>query len=101
AIKVIQNEESHIIRTMVIQGISESLKDNSPVFEALCLQVQQDPFMREYDWEENPRQAALEILVQQYSDHPKTQELLKDRTENDNDKQLRDWARKQMMKDER
>jgi len=55
-----------------------------------------DPFEREYKWQDNPRQIALNVLVQQYPDHPKTLELLRDRAQNDNDEQLREWATKQL-----
>lgn len=46
----------------------------------------------------SPRQTALNVLVQRYPDHPKTRELLRDRAQNDNDEQLRDWATKQLEK---
>jgi hypothetical protein len=57
-----------------------------------------DPFEREYDWQDNPRQVALKVLVQQYPDHPKILELLRDRAQNDNDEQLREWATEQLAK---
>jgi hypothetical protein len=41
-------------------------------------------------------QIALNLLVQQYPDHPKTLELLRDRAQNDNDEQLREWATEQL-----
>ncbi|WP_165390097.1 hypothetical protein [Leptolyngbya iicbica] len=34
--------------------------------------------------------------MQQYPDHPKTLELLRDRAQNDNDEQFRDWATEQL-----
>jgi hypothetical protein len=46
----------------------------------------------------NPRQIALNVLQQQYPNHPKTLELLQDRAHNDNDEQLRKWAAKQLEK---
>jgi hypothetical protein len=55
----------------------------------------QDPFQREKEYQQNPRQIALKGLVQQYPEHPKTQELLLDRAQNDSDEQLRTWAQKQ------
>jgi hypothetical protein len=62
----------------------------------LFCRVLNDPFKREYDWQDNPRQIALNVLVQQYPDHPKTLELLRDRAQNDNDEQLREWAAEQL-----
>ncbi|MEB3213426.1 MAG: hypothetical protein VKL39_18910 [Leptolyngbyaceae bacterium] len=43
-------------------------------------------------------QVALNVLVQQYPDHPRTRELFQDRAQNDNDKKLRDWAAQQLAK---
>ena len=56
----------------------------------------QDPFKREYDWQDNPRQIALNVLVQQYPTYHKTTELLCDRSQNDSDEKLRDWATQQL-----
>jgi hypothetical protein len=60
-----------------------------------CDRTLQDPFQREKEYQQNPRQIALKVLVQQYPEHPKTQELLLDRAQNDSDEQLRTWAQKQ------
>jgi hypothetical protein len=46
--------------------------------------------------EDNPRQAALEALLNQNSTHPKTIALLHDRVLNDPDEQLREWAQQQL-----
>jgi hypothetical protein len=51
-----------------------------------------------HDFQTNPRQNSLEILLKYYPDHPKTLELLRDRAQNDNDEQLREWATKQLEK---
>jgi len=48
--------------------------------------------------QDNPRQTALEAIVEQYPDHPQTLPLLQDRAENDPDEQLREWAKKKLQR---
>ncbi|MHC5615319.1 MAG: hypothetical protein ACYTXA_31210 [Nostoc sp.] len=44
----------------------------------------------------NPRQTALEIIIKQFPQHPQTLTLLRDRTENDPDQQVREFAQKKL-----
>ncbi|NES17564.1 MAG: hypothetical protein F6K41_01080, partial [Symploca sp. SIO3E6] len=55
-----------------------------------------DPFERQAIFEENPRKIALEIILEQYPNHPQTLSLLQDRAENDSDEQLREWGKKNL-----
>ena len=64
-----------------------------------------DPFLREHDWQENPRQTALEVLlcwIEQPSgaeeSAPRAErvmEFLCDRADNDPDEKLRQFAQEQ------
>jgi hypothetical protein len=45
-----------------------------------------------------PGQTALEIMLKQYPDRPKTLEILRDRFANDPDEQVRKFAQKQLAK---
>ncbi|MEL6402530.1 MAG: hypothetical protein AAFR26_26150 [Cyanobacteria bacterium J06626_4] len=81
-----------------MQKLSKSWKDDLTLFELWCGITLNDPFERENDWQDNPRQIALNVPVQQYPDHAKTLELLRDRAQNDSDEQLRDWAAEQLSK---
>ncbi|MDE5114166.1 MAG: hypothetical protein O4803_07805, partial [Trichodesmium sp. St15_bin1_1] len=56
-----------------------------------------DPFQYEDEFETNPRQTALELIVEQYPDHPQTLPLLQDRAENDPDEQLQEWAKNKLL----
>ena len=47
-------------------------------------------------WQTNPRQIALEIIIKQFPQHPQTLPLLRDRTENDPDEQVREFAQKKL-----
>ncbi|MFK8186104.1 MAG: HEAT repeat domain-containing protein [Phormidesmis sp.] len=76
----------------------QSQNNKLELLDFWCARSLQDPFEREDDWQENPRQIALTALVQQYPTHPKTTELLQDRSQNDNDEKLRDWATQQLTR---
>lgn len=68
------------------------------MFEFLCDRAVHDPFQRKYDWETNPRQVALQAIIQQYPEHPHTLQLLCDRAENDPDEKVREFAKKKLRK---
>ena len=97
-----QTDDDSDVRQAAIQALAQGWKDDLTLFELWCDRVLKDPYERdEYDellGRKNPRQIALNVLVQQYPDHPKILELLQDRTQNDNDKQLREWAAEQLAK---
>ena len=93
-----QSDKPYDVRQAAVQALATGFKDDPTLFEFWCDRILSDPFEREYDWQDNPRQIALNVLVQQYPDHPKTLELLGDRAQNDNDEQLRQWAAKQLEK---
>jgi hypothetical protein len=64
----------------------------------LCDIAINHPFERQSKFQANPRQTALKIMVKQYSDRPKTLEILRDRFANDPDKKLRKFAQQQLAK---
>ncbi len=93
-----QSDNNYYVRITAIQELAKSWKDDQNLFEFWCCRILKDPFKRGYNWQDNPRQTALNVLVQQYPHHPKTLELLRDRAQNDNDEQLREWATEQLEK---
>jgi len=66
------------------------------MFEFLCDRAVNDPFKRKGDWQTNPRQIALEAIIEQYPEHPQTLPLLQDRAENDPDEKVREFAREKL-----
>jgi hypothetical protein len=62
----------------------------------LCDIAINDPFERHSDFQDHPRKAALEIMVKQYPDRPKTLEILRDRFANDPDEQVRQFAHEKL-----
>lgn len=59
-----------------------------------------DPFIRDEGskYTTNPRQTALEAIVEYFPNHPKTKDLLIDRANNDRDKQVREFAQRASLK---
>lgn len=76
--------------------IADNYRDDPEVFDILCEVAQTDAFTRQFDWEDNPRQPALEALVKYYPDRPQVIEIVCDRAINDCDTQLREWAQQQL-----
>jgi len=64
----------------------------------LCDIAINHPFERQSKFQDNPRQTALKIMVKQYSDRPKTLEIIRDRFANDPDEKVRNFAQKQLAK---
>jgi hypothetical protein len=66
------------------------------VFEFLCNIAINDPFERQLILEDNPRQIALEAIIEQYPHYPQTLSLLRDRAKNYPDEQVREFAQKKL-----
>ena len=68
------------------------------MFEFLCDRAVNDPFKGEEYWQDNPRQIALEAIIQYYPDHPQTLALLRERAMRDQDEKVREFAKKELRK---
>jgi hypothetical protein len=75
-----QTDDHWDARYAAVQELAQGWKDEPWMFELLCNCAINDPFVREDDWQGNPRQIALEVIIKQYPDHPQTLPLLHDRT---------------------
>jgi hypothetical protein len=84
------------VRFTAVQELAKGWKDEPGMFELLCDRALNDPFERKEDWENNPRQIALEAIIEQYRNHPQTLPLLQDRAENDPDEKVREFAREKL-----
>jgi predicted NACHT family NTPase len=93
--RALQDEHSSVRETAVAAIIHYGQKD-SELFEFLENITLNDPFEREDDWEVNPRQTALEALLENFSDTPKTLEILNQVALNDSDEELREFAQKKL-----
>ncbi|MFG6097783.1 HEAT repeat domain-containing protein [Leptothoe sp. ISB3NOV94-8A] len=94
-----QHDDDNDVRRSAVQELARGWKDDLNLFDFWCHITLNDPFEGESSmFVENPRQIALQVLVRQYSQHPKTLELLNHRAANDTDKTFRDWAQKQLTR---
>ncbi|MGG6269086.1 NACHT domain-containing protein [Leptolyngbya sp. AN03gr2] len=89
------NENSDTINTL-IKAIAQGWANQPSTHDFLSSIVVNHSFKRENKHQKNPRQTALEALFNYYPAHPKTVELLHDRSINDSDALLREWARHQL-----
>jgi hypothetical protein len=96
-----QSDDNSDVRRAAVQEIARGWKDESGIFELLCDVAINDPFDRENEWQENPRQAALTATIELYPDRPQTLELVRDRAQHDADYFFREFAQKELAKLER
>ncbi len=89
------------MRREAVRQIATGWKDKPGIFELLHDTALNDSFQREYKYQDNPRQIALEEIIEQYPDHPQTLPLLQDRAANDPDEQLQEWAKKKLQRSHR
>ncbi|MGB7442548.1 MAG: hypothetical protein WA919_15900, partial [Coleofasciculaceae cyanobacterium] len=84
------------VRSAAVLAIARGWKGEPWLFELLHHVALNDPFEREKEGEINPRQTALDIIIEQYPDHPQTLPLLQDRAENDPDEKVREFAQENL-----
>ncbi|MEQ9000641.1 MAG: HEAT repeat domain-containing protein [Coleofasciculus sp. B1-GNL1-01] len=91
-----QSDDNKYVRYAAVQELAQGWKNEPWLFELLRDRVLNDPFLREENGQDNPRQLAIEILIKQYPNHPQTLPLLRDRSENDPDEQVREFAQNKL-----
>jgi len=87
-----QSDDNWDVRRAAVEELAQGWKDEPGIFEWLGDIALNHPFERKSKFQENPRQTALEIMVNQYPDRPKTLEILRDRFANDLDEEVRNFA---------
>jgi predicted NACHT family NTPase len=92
------NDQNVNVRRAAVQEIAKGWKDDTQTFGFLCDRAIHDTFKRYYDWQINPRQTALEAILQHYSDRPQTLELLKTVSNNDPDEKLKEFAKEELAR---
>ncbi|MCY7391408.1 MAG: hypothetical protein LH647_07895, partial [Leptolyngbyaceae cyanobacterium CAN_BIN12] len=83
-----------------VQALAQGWKDLPEMVEFLSDRALHDTYARGTgelsEYETNPRQTALEALVNHYPVHPQTRELLSDCAQNDPDEIVREFATQQL-----
>ncbi|AFZ20782.1 HEAT repeat-containing protein [Allocoleopsis franciscana PCC 7113] len=93
-----KNDPDWRVRSFLVRELARGWKNEPWMFEFLCNCALNDSFERKENWENNPRQVALDAIIKQYPDHPQTLPLLQDRAENDPDEKVREFANKKLAK---
>jgi len=96
-----QSDDDKYGRYAAVQELARRWKNDPELFELLCNVAINDPFDRENEWQENPRQTALAAMIKLYPDRPQTLELVRDRAQNDSDEKLRRFAQRKLAQLER
>jgi hypothetical protein len=91
-----QSDNNWAVRRAAVQELARGWRNESGIFELLGDVAIHDPFDREEDWQDNPRQAALAATIELYPDRPETLELVRDRAQNDRDQKLREFAQEKL-----
>ncbi|NES65214.1 MAG: HEAT repeat domain-containing protein, partial [Okeania sp. SIO2D1] len=91
------SDDNFIVRREALRQIATGWKNESGILELFYHVALNDSFQRESKYQDNPRQTALEEIVEHYPEHPQTLPLLQDRAENDTDEQLREWAKEKLQ----
>ncbi|MEG4068745.1 HEAT repeat domain-containing protein [Microcoleus sp. Pol11C2] len=91
-----QSDDNLDVRFSAVQELAHGWKDEPGIFEWLGDIAINHPFERKSNFQYNPRRRALEIMVKQYSDRPKTLEILRHRFAKDPDEQVRQFAQKKL-----
>ena len=97
-----QVDDDNYVRSTAVQELARGWHDRPEIFDLLMKCAVNDPFVRSESligkYETNPRQTALEAIVEHFPHHPKTKDLLIDRMNNDPDKQVREFAQQALEK---
>jgi len=91
-----QSDDDANVRRAAVQELARGWRNESGIFELLGDVAIHDPFDREDEWQDNPRQAALAATIELYADRPETLELVRDRAQNDRDQKLREFAQEKL-----
>ncbi|OCQ95410.1 hypothetical protein BCD64_26065 [Nostoc sp. MBR 210] len=86
------------MRQAAVQELGKYFRNQPELFDIYYNCAVNDPFQREYSFQDNPRQTALGIIIKQFPRHPQTLPLLRDRAENDPDEEVREYAEKQLKR---
>ncbi|MBN4003244.1 HEAT repeat domain-containing protein, partial [Nostoc sp. LPT] len=91
-------DNSGNVRRAAIQALAKHFRNQLELFEIYYNCAVNDSFeRRHHPWSHpNPRRVALEIIIKQFPQHRQTLPLLRDKAENDPDKQVRDFAQQKL-----
>jgi HEAT repeat protein len=92
------HDESWQVREAAAKALGEDWSQEEGVFELLYDCACNDPFVREKEWNDNPRQTALAALLWHHKNDTRVPALLRDKAENDPDETLRTFAQRRLRR---
>ena len=99
---IVTEDDDCRVRDAAIETIASGWHDEAGIFQLLYHTAIKDPFNEPLQgnslFKFNPRQTALEAIIQYYSHLPQTLPLLRDRAENDSDEKVRELASETLKK---
>lgn len=96
-----QYAQSPTVRSLAVKILAQEWQDEYNVFEIVSKCAFADRFVRQTEAEVNPRQVALEAMLEQYTNYPQTWAFIEDRAENDPDPVVRDFAQVELDRKQR
>ena len=100
-----KDDENNFVRSTAVYQLAQGWNHLPEMFEILYNHARNDPYTRGEDEnskrETNPRQTALKVIVRNYPNNPHILDLLRDRSDNDPDDQVREFAKRQLERIER
>ncbi|MEH2176718.1 HEAT repeat domain-containing protein [Nostoc sp.] len=90
------HDDDNYVRGAAVRELAKYFKYQPELFDIYHNCAVNDSFERKEEHETNPRRIALEIIIKQFPQHPQTLPLLRDRTQNDPDEQVREFAQKKL-----
>ena len=99
--QLVQTDNDFDVRGTAMRELARNFNSETGIFELFCNLLVNDPFQRSEgkhsQHKTNPRQTALERILKHYPKHPQVLPLLRERSENDPDEKLREWAKKKLQ----
>jgi hypothetical protein len=96
--KVAHSNDHWHVRAAAVEELARGWKYELDMFEFLRDRASNDPYPLEDEENKrpNPRQTALEAIIEQYRDRPQTLPLLQGRAKNDPDEKVREFAKEKL-----
>ena len=97
-----QSDDDDYVRRTAVQELAKGWHDDPEMFELLANCAFNDPYVPsdlEFAvFETNPRKTALKRIIQYLRHHPQTKDLLIERSQNDPDEKVREFAQQALEK---
>ncbi|NEP54155.1 MAG: NTPase, partial [Moorea sp. SIO3C2] len=91
-----RSDTDWLVRVTAIEQLAQGWHNQPWLWEFLRDRTLNDPFERKESLDKNPRQIALNAILEYYPNHSQTPSLLQDRAEHDSDPELQKFAQEEL-----